>query len=220
MMTDAFLQTGDVVELNLLDYSIDNIRASLSNIATSKDVFKKFRSINSMAASARMIDGIKPHSDIIDDTVYVEHEDGTQFEFTRGEPKVKVKASSDNGIYGFVLDYAGHPFIAYQLSGKAYFEPYQKLQDKVVKKYRHAYCSDDAFRITMTQHFLMPDTINAICGEPSNYTVSQDFYGNPCLNYIQLVFSLLGVKFPEEWAVNGAPKDILTDYQYGFIEVA
>lgn len=157
--------------------------------------------------------------EVIDDTLYITLQEGTEITITAGSDEIDVKKKVEDIVFGYVVDYATYPFVVYHDGISAHFVPYKSIEGKVLHAYRHAFAEDETFRFQLTHNFIMPDIVAHLSGESCNYDAVSLMYGCTSLNYIYITLAFLGMKFPDEWAKDGAPIDLITDYKYGFREI-
>ena len=216
-MNDYILQTGDVVKLGVYEKDYQEEIDKIILVTTELTMFQK---PSSMAAMKKHFVKIGVNvTDIVDETFYISLADGTEISIDRGSDKVTVEKKAELDVFGFIVDYCGHPFIAYHDGEDVVFTPYKAIVDKIESIHRHRYTEDATFRLQLSQGFIMQDVVAALSGEYSNYGVARDFTGNTGLNYIFIILGLMGVPFPADWAEYGVPTDILEKYEYGFIKV-
>lgn len=216
MISGAYLQSADVVELSLFDNKYQADIDIITSIVCGKSIFGLPYSTTKIE---ELINKKYNVTAIIGNMIDVVLEDGVECTFTVGKKDIIFSETTEHHTFGFVIDNNGFPFVAYPSGDEVKFVYYGALKDSVVDAYRHLSANNEFFRTQLVYNTLMGDLTAHMEGNTSAWEASMTFLGNTSLNYIMLVFGLLGTEYPSEWAKTGAPKDIITDFRYGFRKV-
>jgi len=215
MINGLYLQSADVVELDIFDNKYEkDIEAITATVCK-----KRFGRGVSLGKIEEELSKNYKVTAIIGNMIDVELEDGVECTFTAGEKSYSFCEKTEHHTFGFVIDNNGFPFVAYPSGDKVIFTSYDAVKDRVIDAYRSLSANNEYFRAKLVYNTLMPDLTAHMGGKPSAWEVAMSFLGSTSLNYIMLTFGLLGAEYPAEWASKGAPKDILSNYMYGFRKV-
>ena len=216
MVNALYLQSADVVELDITDNKYtDEVTSILSVVNPRGWVQKTFGNSRILKKLGEMCD----ITAVIGKDIDIKLEEGVEITVAIGSESVIFDTNFENKTYGFVIDNNGFPFVVYSTNNKVIFTPYAAIMDKITGVYRHLSSNNEYFRAKLVYNTLLPDLVNHLSDKPNAWEVAYSFLGNTGLNYIMLVYGLLGTEFPAKWADKGAPNEILTDFTYGFRKV-
>jgi hypothetical protein len=123
-------------------------------------------------------------------------------------------SGTDDSTYALLVPSNGVPFVFFCDEGGPHYLPYEAVSDNLKDVYRHVFAGSEIFVLRATNHFITPDICDALSRKKSNIDIAKHFPGNSGLNYIYIIFGLLGIIFPDSWGTDGADASMLTGYGF------
>lgn len=209
------IATGDVIQF---DFDFDS---SLLQTSLVKDMFEKsfVFGVLSPKSFKKKLSKVFDNIEIVGGSCAYFTLNKIDFVFDFAEKKVSYVKDLPMNCYGMILNESGHPFVAFFQDGDVQYVPYEAVSSSVTSIYRHFMAQNEFFVSQMVHNFLIKDVVESACTRACNYDIACEIPGNPCLNYIYLIFGTLGVKFPETWAEKGADEELFNDFNNGFQKV-
>lgn len=211
-MSDMYLKTADVVIIEREATSLSTRISSITQIIKDINECGRTEELRKYIANIE----VTIDDDAIGTDVKASILNGEVLLINDLNPDI-VETDVNEFTYGVVIECNGYPFVAYPDGPTLLFEPYTSL--KVKNVYRHYITENEIQKSQMIYNFVMPDLTASMSGIPCNVDIANKFPGNIGLNYIFIVFGFLGMDYPEEWALSGAPRALIEDFTYGFRKV-